>query len=236
MTDSFYQTLAPNTIGHDFVVGDIHGCFDKLEAALARVNFNNATDRLISVGDLVDRGSDSLRALHYLEHPWFYAVRGNHEEVAILWADRLVEMRTYMALGGEWNISRNRVENRATADRFRQLPIALELNVNNRAIGIVHADCVYDEWDELIYALNGETGEENQTFAYQMSLWSRARFNTRSTARVHGIDYVFVGHSPTDTVLTLGNVVYIDTGAVYAPDKPLTLINLHDFINKSIPR
>jgi hypothetical protein len=51
--------LPANTAGRDFVCGDIHGCFDELDAALAKLQFDPAVDRLISVGDLVDRGPRS---------------------------------------------------------------------------------------------------------------------------------------------------------------------------------
>lgn len=53
--------LPENTRGRDFVVGDIHGAFDKVEAAMAKVGFDVERDRLLSVGDLVDRGAESAR-------------------------------------------------------------------------------------------------------------------------------------------------------------------------------
>lgn len=55
------QRFAVNQSGRDFAVGDIHGCFSKLEAALRRVGFIPEKDRLFSVGDLVDRGPESHR-------------------------------------------------------------------------------------------------------------------------------------------------------------------------------
>jgi hypothetical protein len=47
--------LPANTRGRDFVVGDIHGTFYVLEQALAAVGFDPARDRVICVGDLIDR-------------------------------------------------------------------------------------------------------------------------------------------------------------------------------------
>ena len=72
-------TLEINTQGKDYIVGDIHGCFDLLQAGLDAINFNPAVDRLICVGDLVDRGAQNLKALDYLKKPWFFSVIGNHE-------------------------------------------------------------------------------------------------------------------------------------------------------------
>ncbi|NOT83789.1 MAG: hypothetical protein HOP02_03200 [Methylococcaceae bacterium] len=72
-------TLPINNQGTDYVVGDLHGCYQLLQDLLDKVNFDPACDRLISVGDLIDRGPDSLACLQLLAEPWFYAVRGNHE-------------------------------------------------------------------------------------------------------------------------------------------------------------
>ena len=38
------------------IVGDVHGCLDELLLLLDRLHFDPASDVLISVGDLVDRG------------------------------------------------------------------------------------------------------------------------------------------------------------------------------------
>ena len=80
---TFHQHLPANTVGRDFIVGDLHGCLDLLHAELARLQFEPAKDRLFSVGDLADRGPDSMGCLRLLREPWFHAVRGNHEDMLI---------------------------------------------------------------------------------------------------------------------------------------------------------
>ena len=55
-----------------YVVGDIQGCFGPFQCLLDQVRFNPNTDRLWSVGDLVNRGPDNLKTLR-----WFYAHRDN---------------------------------------------------------------------------------------------------------------------------------------------------------------
>ncbi|MBH3428560.1 symmetrical bis(5'-nucleosyl)-tetraphosphatase [Pseudomonas alkylphenolica] len=64
-----------------YAVGDLQGCLQPLKCLLERVNFNPAVDRLWLVGDLVNRGPESLKTLRYL-----YAIRdslvcvlGNHD-------------------------------------------------------------------------------------------------------------------------------------------------------------
>ena len=48
-----------------YAIGDIQGCFDGLRKILDMVKFDPANDRLISTGDLVNRGSQSLETLRF---------------------------------------------------------------------------------------------------------------------------------------------------------------------------
>ncbi len=64
-----------------FAVGDIQGCLDPLKQLLDKVNFDESIDQLWCVGDLVNRGPDSLGTLEFL-----YSIRkslkvvlGNHD-------------------------------------------------------------------------------------------------------------------------------------------------------------
>jgi len=68
-----------------YIVGDIHGCFDKLQTLLNTVNFNKKTDILYSVGDFCDRGGQCEEVLHQIigniifNEDWFRPVFGNHD-------------------------------------------------------------------------------------------------------------------------------------------------------------
>ena len=72
-----------NTRGRDFIVGDLHGCVDYLNTLMRHAGFDPSSDRLFSVGDLVDRGPDSPGALELLEQPSFYPVMGNHDAMLL---------------------------------------------------------------------------------------------------------------------------------------------------------
>ena len=62
-----YQKVKANETGRDFVVGDVHGMFDSVETALAKVDFHPERDRLFSVGDLIDRGPQSKDVVRFLD-------------------------------------------------------------------------------------------------------------------------------------------------------------------------
>lgn len=98
--------LEPNDEGRDFIIGDLHGCFDILQSKLNEVDFDKTKDRLFSVGDIIDRGPDSEKCLELLYESWFFATIGNHELMFLTYMGEyyssIQSSSDFLRNGGNW--------------------------------------------------------------------------------------------------------------------------------------
>src|SRR5208282_120539 len=67
------------------IVGDIHGCIVEFNELLKKVSYNPQEDRLILLGDLIDRGPESLAVLEKARKMDVECVMGNHEHKFVKW-------------------------------------------------------------------------------------------------------------------------------------------------------
>jgi len=203
-----------NTHGRDFLVGDIHGEFTKLQRALDLIGFDIISDRLFTMGDLVDRGPESEEFWDYLRKPWFHSTRGNHEQMLI---DSVEQGPTSHASGmhamngGMWLYGLPEIEQKCYAEVMKDLPLAIEIDTDNGKVGLVHGEVPLSDWN-----LFKSMYESNQERFESVALWARSKIDRKDESVVKGIDHVYVGHTPvTKGFVKLGNVTYIDEGVCF---------------------
>lgn len=209
MSSIIARLVPPNTAGNDYAVGDIHGCFSKLVDVLNIIKFDPAVDRLFSVGDLVDRGPESEKALEWLTTlPWFIACRGNHEQDAIDASTGYYHRQDYITNGGEWFLKLNHAQKMEHTAAFERLPHAITVPTADGLVGLVHANVPTETWQEFI-------DPECKRTMVGTALHDRTRLQFGDKSVVKGVRAVFVGHTPLKKPAVLGNVYHIDTGAVF---------------------
>lgn len=223
---SALQHFSRNLHGRDFVVGDIHGCFERLQYELDVIGFNETRDRLFSVGDLVDRGPSSEESIDWIARPWFHAVRGNHEQMAIGVAAGKYDVGNYLVNGGGWFLSMDAARQKVFADAFDSLPYLIEVETANGLIGIVHAEIHGSSWREFATALDEADSNNKRKRLYEIALWARTRITHEDDERITDLHCLYVGHTPLQKPVMLGNVRYIDTGCVFGGR--LTVVALND--------
>lgn len=222
----FVKRFERNTVGRDWAVGDIHGHFRLLQTILDSNGFDPAKDRLFSVGDLVDRGPDSELALEWIAKPWFHAVQGNHEDMAIRWPNGNMDAGNYTANGGGWNVANTPDVRRQFSDALSALPIVIQVETEHGLVGIVHADCPFPTWRDFVVSLE-DTNVSRGTHGaiVDAAMWSRERIQSEDQTGIPDVRAVVVGHTPLKRPAILGNVYHIDTGGWFR-DGYFTLMDL----------
>lgn len=203
--------LPRNVSGRDFVVGDIHFKTIDLHKGLKSLGFDSTVDRVIAVGDLIDRGPGVLDGLKLLGEPWFFTVLGNHEQMLID-AFRANPQAVYTANGARWWMTIADDSKEMIIDKLEALPIAIEIESARGIVGVVHADVPAGlSWEEFAGSLNNAQIEE-------VALWGRERVIKHYREGVAGVWRVCTGHTWITQPMRLGNFLALDcTGGGEGP-------------------
>jgi serine/threonine protein phosphatase 1 len=212
---------ASNLEGRDFVVGDLHGCVDALRYLLRVTEFDPARDRLFSVGDLIDRGSQSEEALALLDKPWFYAVLGNHEDALCAVVEGAMRRDWWHDIGGAWADALSPAQLLAYAKRLRELPLVRVVGTGSQRFNILHAEFFGSDADldsaHFVHSAHSASRERQQM------LWGRELASGKvDPSRQAGLSITYCGHTPVREMGRIGAQVFVDTGA-FAPIGKLTM-------------
>ena len=221
----FYSS---NTTGRDFVVGDIHGCYSALQALLEHVKFHPSSDRLFSVGDLVDRGPNSELALELLRKPWFFSCLGNHEQILLA---HMEQPEKFLPLDPKWinKLCPSGIERQMFAGKWKNilqnLPLIMAVGDTSdpHRFFAVHAELLESKKTvtEQTVRLQSFSDEEKTR---KRALWGRALISAfekqNPVLRAHekNMPLIFCGHTILEQPTLLARQLYLDGGAYLAFD------------------
>jgi len=242
-----------------WVIGDVHGFSVTFENLVDMLELSEK-DRVVVLGDLIDRGPDSYNVVKAVQaDSRIYSTKGNHEQMMV---EGFIPKGISHKLGANLWLRNGGIETAASYIRAfmnhsgEEDSVALEQEIINDKIWMnsLPSHIVLDKW-RLVHAgydPRTELGEQGEP----EHLWIRTPFHNSTTAIDEQRCVVF-GHTPTmllfgDSDESYGNIWYsdvrledgraasigIDTCLFHKQQLPawLSAINLQTMEIKQMPR
>ena len=212
------QSIDGSVFKSVYVVGDLHGSYQLLMSQLTTIDFDFENDLLICTGDLIDKGKENLECISLIDKPWFKSVRGNHEEMCIKGLFDLKLRQLHERNGGEWFYQLPSHHQYKIIKSFEDLPLVIELQLQEKKIGVVHADIDIHEWGAFkADIVQGNYEIQGMNSAYDNALWGRGRIKNYSDNYdvVENIDEIYLGHTIVREMTQIDNCYYLDVGSSF---------------------
>lgn len=230
------EKILQSTINNDnsvWVIGDIHGYNETFDALIKKLCLSEQ-DIILCLGDLIDKGPNSLKVLETVKgSSQIFSVRGNHEEMMRLSIspEHGRMMKSWLKYGGLITLeSFSNDENEQIKEARKWLPFIenLPTEIVLEKYRIVHAG--YDDSKPI--------EEQNN----QQKMWGRTIFHIEKP--LDNNRQIIVGHTPVQTLNCFGkqdiwvceikladnrpSVLGMDTGVFLAENSNprLTALNL----------
>lgn len=254
------KRIGNNSKGRDFVVADLHGCRELLEARLATIDFDPAVDRLFSVGDLIDRGPTSYETLCLIEEPWFEFVIGNHEAMLLTFLHKRYSNYhspiDFLYNGGDWfeELTPEQMSHfeKVLLPILLNAPLVIRVEDQEAPFHVLHAEAMKRGNRELLTDL--DLADADSVDAAETSLnWSRRLAGNAESALAFataegapggqlivaepalepGLSLTYVGHSILSQPVLHRSHLFIDGGAYLESEGEgyLMLVEHRDVVN-----
>ena len=192
------------------VIGDIHGCRQELLELLDLVDVDLSSDRLIFLGDYVDRGPDSRGVIEVIfslrrQSGEIITLKGNHEEVLLNYLGGR-DRNFYLAIGGR--------ETLASYGCSEPFDYDCTLNIPDTHQQFLYNLLPYWEDEKYIYVHAGLRPAVHLTQQSPDWLYWAAGGNFATQRYDFGKRVIF-GHAVVEKPLVEREKIGIDTGCVY---------------------
>lgn len=190
-------------------MSDIHGKYKMFKQMIDKINFN-AEDTLYIIGDMIDRGENSLSIISFaMRNDNVIALMGNHENFMIN-----DETDLWVMNGGRITITQlENINGKDYSDVMsfvNNLPMYIDITVGDTDFKLVHAGVEINE--------DGSIKDKQDD---DFMLWARNEYFMEPNPDIT----VISGHTPTfyiagndkkeSSIARDGNKVFIDCGAAY---------------------
>jgi len=189
---------------------------------LSKLRFDYQKDRIFALGDLIDRGPDSGKCLELLNEPWFYSIKGNHEDLLSKSFNNETIRPIWIANGGGWASNLPHKKFTEYQDAISKLPLVITIGSGGNRVNLLHAEFFGTDQDL-------DAGNYSNKVIQQL-LWGRQLITEPSKYRnLSRLSKTYCGHSVVERPLKIGSQIYIDTGAGFI-DKggKLTIANISE--------
>ena len=213
-----------------YAVSDIHGCYDKYQKLLKKINFG-PDDTLYVLGDVIDRGPDGFKImLDMAQRPNVINLMGNHEAMAIralshilcavqhgsgsaLSEDAAEDMELWFYNGGELSLADflwlNEEETQTVWEYMTDMPLYHEVTAGGKQFVLLHGGLE-----------NFSPSRPLDDYEPDEILWCRPVPDTA----YYPDKYVVFGHTPVQLlnkntpakIYRKGNLIDIDCGCVFS--------------------
>lgn len=201
------------------IIGDVHGCFDALrrlcEALGYDGEFRHPDRRLVFVGDLADRGPDSVGVLRLavglVRRGRALLTLGNHDDALLRWlcgetvdTEKGGLAETLAQIDAQPD---KKALKKALREMLAQAPLYLLLNGGPLIVahaGIEEAMIGKADAETRRFVLNGDVIGQTPEGKTLRRDWA---------ADYRGAAFIVYGHTPQDEAIIRNNTVNVDTGA-----------------------
>jgi len=190
-----------------FVIGDIHGCVEMLKRLMDKIDWRPDKDRLIFLGDYIDRGEDPKGVVDFILEllklsPLVQCLMGNHEDIFL---DFLAggDINPLLLNGGATTLSSYQIENKRES---QSLIPPDHMEFFDRIQPLIELENFY-----VVHA-GFRPGVDVHRQSLKDQIWIREPFIYSE------YDFgkrVIFGHTPFAEPLVMKNKIGLDTGAVY---------------------
>jgi serine/threonine protein phosphatase 1 len=185
-----------------WAIGDIHGCLRALERLIERIS-PGEYDKLIFLGDYIDRGPDAKGVVDFLlqlsRRTQCVFLRGNHEQMLL----DVIDNNDDIFL---WNLNGAQ----ATIRSYRNL---IQLETNEEHMNFYRNTKYYHIEGKYLFVHGGI--RPNVPIEKQEPrdlIWIRDEFILKR----HNLDFIVIfGHTPFEDVYFGEDKIGVDTGCVY---------------------